>query len=243
MTDYLILKEYLTFLEIKKLNLEKYRENYEKLLRINPHEFYDLLMEIDNIIILSLNTLKNLLIGNTNNILDVFSNPIHNQQLLGNLQELEYCKSRKEERSDSPTYVKLGLRHNFKALSKLKNSSEFVKFNKLRVNNKNNPTTDSKKNFSDFSFNKQIFVIDQLKKMHLRDDFKDLFANKFGEGSYENFKNRILKNEYNEEILDQIIKEIKIFQEKQERRSINNSEQQINFKENLKNNNSLNNNY
>jgi len=199
------LKEYLYFIEEKKFLIENLKDSFKESLNIPPNKFYDLLVVIDEIILHSLNTIKQVFCHNK---IDLDGDK--------NISLTDRNSNKKEinkESSYSPTNYRIGLRQQYKAFSKLKNSAEIIK---IKKNTKNLLKNDEKHNEDvpdTTSKMKVVYVINYFKKMHLRNDFKVHFANKFGEGSYEKFKQNILKNEYSAEILDQIIIDIKKFHE------------------------------
>lgn len=211
----LFLKEYLFFIEEKKILIDKYKDSFKETLNISPNNYYDLLQVIDEIILHSLTTIKKVL---EQNHLPTERDKITNIEK--NIIKIE----NRDESSLSPTNYRIGLRQQYRAFSKLKNSAEIIK---LKKTIKNNGKYEEKQveNPSDDYRIKEIFVIDYFKKMHLREDFKLYFANKFGEGSYQKFKQKFLKNEFSREILDQIIDDIRKFQENTNEKLNNNFEQ------------------
>jgi hypothetical protein len=200
----LCLKEYLYFIEEKKLRIENFKDSLKESINIPPNKIYDLLVVIDEIILHSLNTIKQVICHNK---IDLDGDKsISLSERISNKKEM--C----EESNYSPKNYRIGLRQQYKAFSKLKNSAEIIK---IKKNTKNLLKNDEKHNDAPENTSKMkvIYVINYFKKMHLRNDFKAHFANKFGEGSYEKFKQNILKNEYSGEILDQIIIDIRKFHE------------------------------
>jgi hypothetical protein len=55
------------------------------------------------------------------------------------------------------------------------------------------------------NYKKRMYVWNILKKLHLNEQFRSYFGRKFGQGSFEVFKRKILSNNFSEKVFNQIV--------------------------------------